>query len=61
MSFESIRFWVAVLLLVDAGIGLWNEQRLREIMPRANVRRIALIEAFVAFAILTLHFLVDPR
>jgi hypothetical protein len=59
-TFQTIRFWLAILMLVDASIGLWWSDRWQRIAPRVNVQRVALIEAAVALSILAMHFWVDP-
>jgi hypothetical protein len=57
MNWGAIRFWAAIVLLVDAAFGLWNNDRFSEMAPKINIQRIAFIEAGAAFALLIVHFL----
>lgn len=59
MHLETFRFWIAVLMLVDAAFGLWGESTWQAMLPNIRIRRIALIEALVALVILFIHFIVD--
>ena len=52
-----IRFWAAIILLLDASFGLWNQDRFAEIAPKINIQRIAFIEAGVAILLLIVHVL----
>jgi hypothetical protein len=61
LTLATFRFWVAVLMLVDAACGLLGVNRLQQRAPRINVERLALIEAAAALLILYIHFFVDPR
>lgn len=54
---SSWPIWVAIILLLDAGIGLWNAHRLSRVMPPRHILRIALIEAAAATALLIWFFL----
>ena len=56
MTLENVRIWIAIIMLIDAAIGLWGESVWQRHMPSINVRRIALIEAAAALAIVVLHF-----
>ena len=56
MTLENIRIWIAIVLLVDAGIGLWGENTWQKLAPSINIRRVALIEAAAALAIVAIHF-----
>lgn len=53
---ESWRIWVAILLLVDAGIGLLGLSRLERIIPAPTLTRIAIAEALAALALVAWHF-----
>lgn len=57
MNWEAIRFWAAVVLLVDAAVGLWNHERFSGLSPKINIPLIAFAEAGVAIVLLTVHFL----
>ena len=57
MVWKTIILWVAIVLLLDAGFGLWNHERFAKIAPKVNVVRVAWIEAGAAFFLLLLHFL----
>ena len=59
MDFATFRFWTGVLMLADAGFGLLWSERFARYWPPARLRRVALVEALVALAILFLHFVVD--
>lgn len=43
-------------MLIDAAIGLWGESSWQRLCPTINIRRIALIEAAAALAIVAMHF-----
>ena len=57
MTLETIRFWVAIVMLVDGSVGLLAEHVLQRSVPRVSVRRIALVEVFGALFLLCVHFL----
>ena len=57
MNWGMIRFWAAIILLLDASFGLWNQDRFAEIAPKINIQRIAFIEAGVAILLLIVHVL----
>ena len=57
MNWGAIRFWVAIVLLLDASLGLWNHDRFAEIAPKINISRIAFVEAGVAISLLIVHVL----
>jgi len=44
------------MLLVDAGCALLFERRIHALLPRWNIRTIALLEAGIAIALLVWHF-----
>ncbi len=56
MSFAAIRFWLAVVMLTDAAVGLLGARHWQRMAPRVNIQRIALIEAAAALIILAIHF-----
>ena len=49
--------WMAIVLLVDAGIGLLGLPRFEKIIPARLLTRIAMIEAALALALVAWHFL----
>jgi hypothetical protein len=59
-TLQTIRFWLAIVMLVDAAIGLWWSNRWQKLAPRVNVPRLALMEAAAAMVILAVHFFIDP-
>lgn len=56
MSWMTILFWIAVVLLLDAGIGLLGEQRFHRVFPSLPIRTIALVEGLVALILLAVYF-----
>jgi hypothetical protein len=48
--------WIAIVLLLDAGFALLFENRVRIILPRWNVKIIALLEALLAAILVAWHF-----
>lgn len=50
------RIWVAIILLLDAGIGLWNARRLSDVIPPRRLLWIAVLEAALALALVVWHF-----
>ncbi len=57
MNWNAISTWAAIVLLIDAAVGLWNHERFAEWAPKINVLRIAWIEAAAAALLLLLRFL----
>ena len=53
----NIAFWAAVIMLVDAAIGLWGLNYWERIVPNLNVKRIALVEVVVSLVILGTYFI----
>ena len=53
---SSWRIWVAIVLLVDAGIGLLGASRLAAVLPPRLLLRIAWAEALLAGALVVWHF-----
>lgn len=48
----TILFWVSVALLLDAAVGLWWLDHWQRVLPKVNIRLIALVEACVAGVLL---------
>lgn len=48
--------WIAILLLLDAGIGLWNAQRLANVIPPRRLIWIAIAEAVIAIGLAAWHW-----
>ena len=61
MKWDLIIFWLAILLLVDAGIGLWGLNYWQKMVPRINIKRIAFIEAAGALLLLAVYWLLRFR
>lgn len=57
MNWDAIAIWAAIVLLADAGFGLWNHDRFKNLAPGIDVRKVALIEAGAAIFLAALHFL----
>lgn len=53
---SSWPIWVAIVLLLDAGIGLWNTHRLARVIPPRRLFWIAIAEAALAFALVGWHW-----
>lgn len=53
----AIAFWIAVVMLVDAGVALWGLNLWQRLAPGWNIRRIAQLEALAALLILLVVFL----
>jgi hypothetical protein len=53
---DSWRIWVAIVLLVDAGIGLLGLSRFASLIPARLLIRIAVAEAVGAIALVVWHF-----
>jgi hypothetical protein len=54
MNWDSIRAWAAIILLLDAGSGLWNHERFQTLAPKINIVRMAMIEAAAALILVLL-------
>lgn len=52
----NMLLWVSILLLLDSGLALWHQNRIEKVLPRWNVRRFAVLEAFIALMLTGLHF-----
>lgn len=57
MNWGVIRFWIAIILLLDASFGLWNHDRFSKIAPKINIPVVAFVEAGVAILLLAVHYL----
>jgi uncharacterized membrane protein YidH (DUF202 family) len=57
MNWDSIRIWIAILLLLDAAFGLWNYERIEAAVPRIKVVKVAMIEGVVALILVLVPFL----
>ena len=57
MNWGAIRFWVAIILLLDAAFGLWNYDRFSKITLKINIFWIAMLEGGVAILLLIVHCL----
>lgn len=47
--------WVAIALLLDASVGLWNTRRLARVIPPRRLFWIAMAEAGLAVALVVWH------
>ena len=54
MSWDAIRVWAAIILLLDAAFGFWNHERFQTLAPKINIARMALIEAGAALILVLL-------
>lgn len=52
----QVMFWLAVLLMVDAAVGLWTLHFWSTRMPGVNVRRIAFWEVGTAAVLLAGYY-----
>lgn len=57
MDGSAWRIWVAIVLLVDASVGLLGLHRLARFIAPRRIARIALAEAAVALALVAWHVL----
>ena len=53
---DSWRIWLAIVLLVDAGIGLLGLSRFASVVPARILVRVALAEAVAAVGLAIWHF-----
>jgi hypothetical protein len=53
---SSWPIWIAILLLVDAGVGLLNVERFGRVISPRTLRRVAISEAALAIALVVWHF-----
>jgi len=53
---DTWRIWLAIVLLIDAGIGLLGLPRFEKIMSARTLTRIALTEAALAVLLVAWHF-----
>jgi len=56
VTLASVRFWVAVVLLLDAGVGLLLRDRAQPMMGSINITRLATIEIIVACTLIIIHY-----
>lgn len=47
--------WISILLLLDAGLALWNEHRIKHVLPSWNIKRIAILEGVIAVFLIFFH------
>jgi len=52
----TIVFWLAVLMLVDAAIGLWGLNVWQQLAPNLDIKTIAFWEALAAMTMLIIYF-----
>ena len=52
MNGMSVIFWIAVVLLIDAAIGLYGESFWKKVAPRVPIGKLALLEVAIAFVLL---------
>jgi hypothetical protein len=57
MSWDTIRVWAAIVLLLDGAFGLWNHEKVSSVAPKLNVPRIALFEALAALVLILIGLL----
>ena len=56
VNWDTIRIWVAIILLLDASFGLWNHARFEKLVPKINIAKTALIEGGVALLLIGFNF-----
>lgn len=56
MTLATVRFWAAVILLLDAGIGLLLRDRAQPMVRSINITRLAILEIFVACVLIIIHY-----
>ena len=49
-------FWLAVVMLVDAAIGLWGLNLWQQMAPKLNIKKLAFYETLVALVMLIVYF-----
>ena len=54
---SSWPIWVAIVLLLDAGLGLWNANRLAALIPPRRLVWIAALEAALALGLVAWQLL----
>lgn len=59
MSLSTIRFWIAIIMLLDVAIGMLAFDYWQRLILSINIRRIILIEAVATIFILVIHFWID--
>ena len=55
----TVRFWIGILLLLDAVVALGWEQYWQRLVPAINIRRLAKIEATAGMIVLIIHFMCE--
>ena len=56
-SFISILFWLGIVGVVDASLGLLFEEKWQRFAGKLDIRKVALVEIGVALALLATHYL----
>jgi len=56
MIWKTIIFWVAVLLLADAGMGLLFLTAWQKRLPSLNIQKIATVEVLISSILLAVYF-----
>ena len=56
MTLASVRFWAAVILLIDGGIGLMLGKRAQPMMGAVDISRLAIFEIVVACILIVIHY-----
>ena len=51
-------FWLAVLMLVDAAIGLWGLNIWQQLAPSLDIKKIAFYETLAALVMLIAYFVI---
>jgi len=60
MTLEKIRLWVALILLLDATVGVLWLDKWQKLFPLINIRRMIVIECAAITAILVIHLWLRP-
>ena len=55
--FTSTLFWIGIVLLVDGSLAVLFEEKWQKLVKGFNIRRLALIEVGVAWALIAAHYL----
>lgn len=50
-------FWIGIILMIDASIGLWGESYWKRLTPGLHIRMIAFIELGVAVVLIAASYL----
>ncbi|MBU0679248.1 MAG: hypothetical protein KJ626_14190 [Verrucomicrobia bacterium] len=54
-------FWLAIVMMVDAAIGLLGLDYWQKFAPSLNIRLLAMIECVLSICLVVLHFLSCAR